>query len=428
MKPKLILRGQLLDFLTPQKLRHEAKGALVISSDGRIMWRGPFNKIPAAMKKATLHDYEDQLIMPGFIDTHIHFPQYRLLAAPGKDLLDWLARFTFPEEGRYGKKSHAVKVAEIFLDSLLAHGTTCALVFSSSHKPAAEALFVAAENRNMALITGKTMMDRNCPLPVRDKAEASAIETQELIEAFHGKARLAYAITPRFAITSTPEQLSLAGELLRDYPDCYMQTHLSESHAEIETVMKLFPQAKDYTEIYEHFGLLGPKSFFAHGIHLSARELNALAASQSKIAHCPTSNTFLGSGLFHMRRTQEAKVDIGLATDVGGGTSYSMLATMGEAYKVAMLNGIKLKAAEEFYMSTLGNAKILMRDHEIGSLDQGKFADIAIVNPAATDVLARRQALSETLEDILFSLMILGDDRAIRATYVAGKRLHYRRK
>lgn len=426
MTPRRILRGQLVDFPIEGQIRHEEKGALALGKDGRILWRGAYSKMKREWRDLPTDDYGDQLILPGFIDAHIHFPQYRLLAAPGKDLLDWLNRFTFPEEGRYANKAHAVKAADIFLDTLIAHGTTSALAFSSVHEGAADALFAAAETRGMALITGKTMMDRNAPEPVRDEAEAGGIASERLINKWHGKARLQYAITPRFAITSTPEQLAVSGALLTAHPDCVMQTHLSESHPEIETVKRLFPKAKDYTDIYDKYGLLGPTSFFAHGIHLSARELARLAETGSKVVHCPTSNTFLGSGLFNLTRTREAGVGAGLATDVGGGTSYSMLATMGEAYKVAMLNGIKLTAAQEFHMSTQGNAELLgLRD--VGTLDIGKCADITVLDPEATPVLARRQALSTSLEDVLFSLMILGDDRAIRATYVQGKRLHHRK-
>jgi guanine deaminase len=426
MTPKRILRGQLVDFPMEGQIRHEEKGALALGKDGRILWRGAFAKMKREWRELPTDDYGDHLIIPGFIDAHIHFPQYRLLAAPGKDLLDWLNRFTFPEEGRYASKAHAVKAADIFLDTLIAHGTTSALAFSSVHEGAADALFAAAHARGMALITGKTMMDRNAPEPVRDEAEAGGIASERLIKKWHGLGRLQYAITPRFAITSTPEQLAVSGALVKAHPDCFMQTHLSESHPEIETVKRLFPKAKDYTDVYDKFGLLGPKSFFAHGIHLSPRELARLAEAKSKVVHCPTSNTFLGSGLFHLTRTREAGVGAGLATDVGGGTSYSMLATMGEAYKVAMLNGIKLTAAHEFHMSTQGNAELLgLKD--VGTLDAGKCADITVLDPEATPVLARRQALSTTLEDVLFSLMILGDDRAIRATYVHGKRLHHRK-
>ena len=427
MKPGSIIRGHLVDFPEAGVIREEAKGALAIGRDGRILWRGAFSKLPREWKALRTVDYGDKLVMPGFVDAHIHFPQYRLLAAPGRDLLDWLNRFTFPEEGRYRSRAHAARAAEIFLDSLLSHGTTSALAFSSVHAVAADALFAAAEARNMALTTGKTMMDCHAPAPVRDDPETGGIESERLIRKWHGKGRLSYAITPRFAVTSSPAQLAVSGELVKAHPDCLMQTHLSESAAEIATVLEFYPKAKDYTDIYDHYGLLGEKSFFAHGIHLSARELRRLKETGSKIVHCPTSNNFLGSGLFHIARTRKAGVGVGLATDVGGGTSYSMLATMGEAYKVAMLNGVKLTAADEFHMATLGNAELLGRGAEIGSLDPGKFADIAVVDPEATPVLARRQALSESLEDVLFSLMILVDDRAIAASHVAGKCL-YRRK
>ena len=428
-----VIRGKIVTFATnPRKfpagqsvICHE-KGAVCIDSDGRIEWCGPFGGLPEQYRQLSCDDYGDALVVPGFIDAHIHFPQYRMLAAPGKDLLDWLNRFTFPEEARYASEAHARKAAEVFLKRLFAFGTTSALVFSSVHKCAADALFAEAEKHGMALITGKTMMDRNAPENVCDDPETGAVESAELLDKWHGRGRLRYAITPRFAVTSTAAQLQVSGELLRSHPDCLMQTHLSESAREIATVAELFPEATDYTDIYDRFGLLGPTSLFAHGIHLSDRECERLSESGSGVVHCPTSNTFLGSGLLDINHLGEAKrpVSLGLATDVGGGTSYSMLATMGEAYKVAMLNGRRLTGAQAFYMATLGNARRLKIEQETGSLDEGKWADITVLDPDATPVMKARNELSETLEDVLFSLIILGDDRAVRATYVSGQRVH----
>jgi guanine deaminase len=425
-----IIRGQTISFASDgQKITHHENGVVVIESDGRIGWVGDFSNLPADYAQLPVDDHGTKLILPGFVDAHIHFPQHRILAAPGKDLLDWLRRFTFPEEARYGDQAYATAAAETFLDHLVTHGTTSALVFCSVHKTCATALFVAAEKRGMALVTGKTMMDRNAIPAVHDTAEQSAIDTADLHHTWHGKGRLRHAVTPRFAITSSEAQLSYAGELLRDLKGALMQTHISESPGEIAYVAKLFPKAKDYTDVYDHYGLLGPRSLFAHGIHLSDREAQRLSESGSSVVHCPTSNTFLGSGLMSMPHLQNKKrpVRFGLATDVGGGTSYSMLATMGEAYKVQMLNGYKPTATQLFAMATIGNAHRLHIAEDVGDLVPQKYADLVVLDPEATPVLQHRLALSQSLDDVLFSLMILGDDRAVSATYIAGQKIHARK-
>jgi guanine deaminase len=424
-----VIKGQILSFgASHVDLKHELKGAIVIGDDGTILWSGPQPLMPHGFRQSPCDDYGDQIVMPGFIDAHIHFPQYRMLAAPGKDLLDWLTRFTFPEESRYADKPYAETSADLFLTRLFQHGTTSALAFCSVHKTCADALFAAARAHNMALITGKTMMDRNAIPSVQDDPETGARETQELYRAWHGKGRLRYAVTPRFAITSSEAQLKLSGELLASLDGALMQTHLSESPGEIAMVKQLFPNARDYTDVYDGFGLLSDRSLFAHGIHLSDRECARLSESGSSVVHCPTSNTFLGSGLMampHLRQPQRP-VHLGVATDVGGGTTYSMLATLGEAYKVQMLAGYKPTAVELFHMATRGNAERLHIGHETGAIETGKFADLVVLDPLATPVLASRQDISTSLEDVLFSLMILGDDRAVRATYVAGRKVHER--
>lgn len=430
MTIKRIVRGQTISFPAPDAMVHERKGAVAVDDEGRIAWVGPWARLPRNLKGAPVDDYDDCLVIPGLVDAHIHFPQYRILAAPGRNLLDWLHRFTFPEEARYARRAVAAPAAEVFLDTLWSNGTTAAAVFCSSHKICAEVLFAAAARREMAIVTGKTMMDRNAIPAVHDAPEQGARESDELLRKWNGRGRARYAISPRFAITSTEAQLRLAGELLADHPGVAMQTHLSESRVEIETVKELFPNDEDYVSVYDRFGLLGPTSLFAHGIHLSERECRRLSETGSKVVHCPTSNTFLGSGLFdvsHLRRP-ERPVDVGIATDVGGGTSYSMLATMGEGYKVAMLRGVKLGAIEMFHRATGGNARLIGVGEETGSLFPGKFADLAVLDPEATPVLARRHALSRSIEDVLFALALLGDDRAVRATYVAGRRVHWKRR
>lgn len=423
-----VIKGQVLSFSDEGAAVHEEKGAIVVGDDGTILWSGPQPLLPQPFRQAEVDDHGRMIVMPGFIDAHIHFPQYRMLAAPGKDLLDWLTRFTFPEESRYADHAYAAAAADVFVNRLFRHGTTAALAFCSVHKACADVLFAAAERHGMALVTGKTMMDRNAIPAVEDDPETGARESEDLYKAWHGRGRLRYAVTPRFAITSSDAQLKVSGELLASLPGALMQTHLSESHGEIALVAKLFPNARDYTDVYDSFGLLSDRSLFAHGIHLSDRECARLSESGSTVVHCPTSNTFLGSGLMPMPHLRKAArpVHIGLATDVGGGTSYSMLATLGEAYKVQMLAGYKPSAVELFAMATRGNAERLKIAHETGAIETGKFADLVVLDPCATPVLASRQEVSTSLEDVLFSLMILGDDRAVKATYVAGRKVHER--
>jgi guanine deaminase len=424
-----VLRGQIVTFgAAPGACRHEAKGALVTGDDGRIAWLGAASDLPAGFRDLPVHDYGDSLILPGFIDTHVHYPQYRILAAPGKDLLDWLNRFTFPEEARYADAAYAAHTASVFLDRLAQHGTTSALAFCTVHKGSVDALFTAAARRNMALISGKTLMDRNAPADLRDDPENAALDSAELYRRWHGRGRARYAVTPRFAITSSEAQLAVCGQLLRDLPEALLHTHLSESAPELAAMRKFFPNDADYTAVYERFDLVGDRSLFAHGIHLSERECQVLHEAGSAVIHCPTSNTFLGSGLMSMPHLGKAHrpVAYGIATDVGGGTSYSMLQTLGEAYKVQMLAGHKPSAIELFQLATRGNAARLKLENEIGALEPGKWADVVILDPKATPVMADRAALSESLEDILFALAILGDDRAVAATYIAGRKVHDR--
>jgi guanine deaminase len=344
-----VIRGQLVSFGSGA-VEHIENAAVVIDDTGRISWRGTFKNLPDHHKGLPIDDFGKQLILPGFVDAHIHFPQYRMLAAPAKDLLDWLNRYTFPEEARYANEDYANAAAEVFVNRLFAHGTTSALAFCSVHRQSADALFATAQKYNMALVTGKTMMDRNAIPAVQDTAEQGAKESEALYDKWHGRNRLRYAVTPRFAITSTEAQLSASGELLKSLPDALMQTHISESAGEIALVKQLFPNAVDYTDVYDQFGLLSSRSLFAHGIHLSERECRRLSESGSTVVHCPTSNAFLGSGIMaipHIQKTNRP-VHLGLATDIGGGTSYSMLTTMAETYKLQMLSGYKPSIAELF--------------------------------------------------------------------------------
>ena len=423
-----ILKGQLLDFAEDPSAGEEASyrfsegGALVIE-DGKIVWRGEWANLPSPYRDLAVVDHSDCLVLPGFIDAHLHFPQYRMLAAYAKDLLEWLNTYTFVEEQRYGDPSVAAPAAAIFLDELIRNGTTCCMAFSTIHGEALDCLFEAALTRNMHVISGKTMMDRNAPAGLRDTAESAYEDSQRLIQKWQGQGRLGYAISPRFAVTSTAEQLEVAGALVKAHPDLWMQTHLSENHGEIATVAKDFPEATDYTDVYDRFGLLGNRSYFAHGIHLSARELGRLRESGSTIVHCPTSNNFLGSGLFQYRNAQDAGVRIGMGSDIGGGTGYSMLETMRDAFVVSQLAGRRLSAFDAFYGATLGNARALGLADSVGTLDIGSYGDLVVLDPQATPIMKERHALSTKLHDILFALLIMGDDRCVRETYIAGKPL-----
>ncbi len=428
-----VVLGRLVDFVgDPAALGRAAvrdiPGGALALKDGRIAWAGPVDILPAAFRGAPQQDYGHCLLLPGFVDPHIHFPQYRIAAAGGNGLLDWLDRFAFPEEARYADTEHAAAAAEIFLDLLLAHGTTAALVFSTVHEEAADRLFAAAERRGMALAAGKTLMDRGAPAALRDDAETGLRASERLYARWHGRGRLRYAVSPRFAVTSGAAQLAAAGAFLQSHPDALMQTHLSETKEEIAEVARLFPDAIDYTDVYDRCGLLGPGSLFAHGVHLSARERQRLAEAGSTVVHCPTSNAFLGSGLFdigpYAPEAGTAAPRLAVATDIGGGTSYSLPATLGAAYRTAQLQGRRLQPERAFYLATRGNAEALGMGGDIGRLEPGFFADLVVLDPRATPLLAARDALSETLADTLLALMTLGDDRIVRASWVAGRQWH----
>jgi guanine deaminase len=370
--------------------------------------------------------YEDALITAGFIDTHIHLPQTGMVGSYGEQLLDWLNTYVFPVERQFADPAHAAEVSDIFIKELLRNGTTTALVFGSRHKESVEAFFTAAEKLNLRMIAGKVMMDRNAPDYLVDTAESSYVDSKALIERWHGKGRLHYAVTPRFAPTSTPEQLALAGQLLTEYPDLYMQTHISENLKEVEWVKELFPERRNYLDVYDHFKLLGERSVFAHGVHLCDQECERLAETGSAIAFCPTSNFFLGSGLFNLPMAERHKVNVGLGTDVGGGTSFSILQTLNEAYKVMQLQGAKLSPFKSLYLATLGGARALRLEDRIGNLQEGTEADFVVLDFNATPLLSYRMKQATSIEERLFVLMTLGDDRSVSETYSAGVLVHKR--
>lgn len=424
---RTLIRGRVLSFRSePQgpgdaaAYDYHEDGALLVG-DGLIIASGDYAGVKAEADGANEIDHRPHLLLAGLIDTHIHFPQVQVIASWGAQLLDWLNTYTFPAEAQYADEAHCAAMASAFLDQLTAHGTTTAVAYCSVHRQSAEALFAEAERRAMRIAAGKVMMDRNAPDSVCDTAQASYDDTKALIAKWHGKGRALYAISPRFAITSTPEQLEMAGALVGEHGDCYMQTHLSENHDEIAFTAELYPDAPDYLGVYEHYGLLGPKSLFGHCIHLSQRERDAMAATGSVAVFCPTSNLFLGSGLFDEAGLHGNGVRCAIATDVGGGTNYSMLRTLDEGYKVLQLNNQRLHPLKAFYWATLGNAKALTLEDRIGTLEAGSEADIIVLDACATAAMELRMRTVETLSEELFVLQTLGDDRAVVETYVAGK-------
>ncbi|MBW4508156.1 MAG: guanine deaminase [Scytonematopsis contorta HA4267-MV1] len=426
-------RGDLLDFVddpfyvSPEEsLRYIPDGLLIIEN-GVVKELGTYENLKDKYIDIPVTSYPGMLIMPGFVDTHIHFPQTEIIASYGEQLLEWLEKYTFPTEAKFQDKIYARKVAGIFLDELLRNGTTTALVLAAVYPESVDAFFEEAQARNLRMIAGKVMMDRNAPDFLLDTAESSYVQSKDLIERWHNKGRLLYAVTPRFAITSTNEQLHLTGKLLEEFSDVYLHTHLSENIDEVEWVKQLFPDCRDYLDVYDKFGLVRERSIFAHGVQLSDDEFKRMSEANATIAFCPTSNFFLGSGLFKIEKAKslDTPIKVGLATDVGGGTSFSMLQTASEAYKVAQLQRQKLSPFQALFLATLGGARALSLENKIGNFDVGKEADFIVVDSQATPIMAFRnpEATAKSLDELgdkLFSLIIMGDDRAIRATYVGG--------
>lgn len=430
--PITVVRGRFLDIQKTvsqaqdiiDQVRYIEDGVL-IAEQGQILWFGTWNDaqdhLPANVE---IQHYPEQLIIPGMIDTHIHFPQTEMVGAYGEQLLSWLNTYTFPTEIQFQDPSYAQKIAEFFIQELLKNGTTTALVFCTVHPESVDALFEAAAQQQMRLIAGKVMMDRHAPEALCDTAESAYEDSKALIGKWHGQGRALYAITPRFAPTSTPEQLERAGQLKAEFPDVYVHTHLSENKDEIAWVKDLFPAQKGYLDVYHHYGLTGNRSVFAHCVHLEDAEWQCMHETDSAIAFCPTSNLFLGSGLFPLKKSWQQQVKVGLGTDVGAGTSFSLLQTVNEAYKVQQLQGDKLSAYESLYHATLGGAKALDLDNKLGNFNVGKEADFVVLNLKPTALQQLRQSRSKSIEDSLFALFTMGDDRNIEVTYIYGQKAY----
>ena len=426
------LRADLLDFRGDPGLeapdanvvRHRPDHWLLIDN-GRIV-----DAVPAAQPPGgdwAREDHCGRLLLPGFIDTHVHSVQLDVIASHGAELLDWLDRYTFPAETRHADATHAATQAEAFTDALLTHGTTAAVVFPSVHATSVNALFAAARRRGMRVITGKVLMDRHAPEGLRDDVAQAQIDSEALIARWHGIDRLAYAVTPRFAATSSPQQLTMAGALLERHSGLYMQTHVAENRAEVAWIAQLFPQARSYLDVYHRHELLNERAVLAHGIWLDDVDRALLADSGAQIAHSPSSNLFLGSGLFDWQAMDSARAAVSLASDVGGGTSLSMVRTMADAYRVQALRGVRLSAFKALHTATLGAAQALRLDREIGSLEPGRVADLTVWDWAVGPVAVSRDALARDLHERLFAWMMLGDDRNLVTTLVAG-RTQYRRR
>ncbi len=410
-----------------ESIRYIPDGLMVLA-DGKVKALGSYENLHNEYSGIPITAYPEMLILPGFIDTHTHYPQLEMSAAYGEQLLEWLHQYTFPTEGKFQDKAYAQQIASLFLDELLRNGTTTALVFATVYPQSVDAFFEEASRRNLRMIAGKVMMDRNAPDFLLDTATDGYQESKQLLQKWHNQGRLSYAVTPRFAITSTDAQLQLAGKLLQEFPDVYLHTHLSENAKEVELVAELFPTSKGYLDVYDQAGLVGDKSVFAHGVQLREAEFQRLSAAKSAIAFCPTSNLFLGSGLFNLAQAKSAEhpVKLGLGTDIGAGTSFSLLQTVNEAYKVAQLRGQKLSAFQALFLATLGGARALSLDDKIGNFDVGKEADFIVLDLRATPLLAFRNkvptptSLAE-LADPIFATLLLGDDRTIHATYILGE-------
>ena len=426
MDKQTLLTGQTLVF-NGDPLHNAWEECVTINSAGgvliegaRIVAVGDAAALRAAHRQAQMISYGDDLICPGFVDAHTHYPQTAMIASWGKRLIDWLNTYTFPEEARFADPAYAAQIAQRYLDLTAANGTTTMASFATIHTGSVDALFEAAAARDQCVVTGKTCMDRNAPDDLRDTAQSAYDDSKALLERWHGTGRARYAITPRFSPTSTPDQLSALGALWAEHPDCLMQTHLSEQPDEVAWVRSLYPDARDYLDTYEMHGLLGARGLYGHAIHLEPREIDRLAEVQGCVIHCPTSNAFIGSGALNLPALAERGIPLGLATDTGGGSSFSMLRTMAAAYEAGQHHGHPFHAAQLMWLATQGSAQALHLGDEIGSLTAGHYADLAVLDLKSTPAIAQRTNRSENVWEDVFATIMLGDDRALRATWIAG--------
>ena len=429
MNNRKIIKGRALSFSENPFNHHfnfhslSPDNKYIYVNNGLIEGIGDTPNLNPAYDNAERIDPGDHVIMGGFVEAHFHYPQTAIIASWGKRLIDWLNTYTFPEEMRFGDPTYAAEIAERYVEFALHNGTTSMASYCTIHPESVEAFFTAAADRNMCVVAGKTCMDRNAPDGLRDSAKSAYDDSKALIERWQSKGRAHYAITPRFSPTSTPEQLEALGALWAEHPECLMQTHLSEQTDEIAWVRELFPNARDYLDTYETFGLLGERGLYGHAIHLEPREMDRLAEVGASVVHCPTSNTFIGSGLFNTAGMMAREINVGLATDTGGGSSFSMLRTMAATYEIAQLRGVALHPAQLLWLATCGSARALHLDNQIGNIASGMAADMVVLDLASTPAIAQRSARAEDIWEEIFPTIMMGDDRAIAATYVAGQRV-----
>ena len=421
-------RGAILNFRSDPGAHDDPSSfeffedGLLVTRDGRVEAIGPAQELlPSLPADVEIVGHGDSILMPGFVDTHIHYPQTDVIGSGGRQLLDWLEDYTFPAERRFSDPVYAREVADDFLDELVRNGTTTAMVFCTVHRASVDAFFESAATRRMRMVAGKILMDRNSPDFLRDSVVTGERDSRELLEKWHGHERLSYAITPRSAITSSEAQLESAGQLAKEFPDALIQTHVAENLDEIAWVRQLFPQARSYLDVYDSYGLLRNRAIYAHCIHLDQADRARMAQSGASAAFCPSSNLYLGSGLFDIAAADASGMPFSIATDVGGGNSFSMLRTLGDAYKIAQLSRQHLSPLRAFYLATLGGARALGLEGQVGRLAVGAEADFIVLNLRATQLIARRTTQSRTLAEKLLVLMTLGDDRVISRTYVLGR-------
>ncbi|MCP4470426.1 MAG: guanine deaminase [Gammaproteobacteria bacterium] len=421
------IRASFLHFLADPDNTGDAyqylEDGLLILKQGRVQQLvNALDCIDHLPDGSALYDYSGSLVMPGFIDTHAHYPQTEMIASYGLQLLDWLKQYTFPTEEKFCERGYADRIAEFYCEQMLRNGTTTSAVFATVHPQSVDAIFEAARRRDMCLVAGKVMMDRNAPASLCDDPQQSYRQSVELIQRWHLRGRLHYAVTPRFAPCCSPEQLEICGRLLAEHPDLYLQSHAAENVDEVRWVAELFADSRSYLDVYDRFGLLGPRALYAHCIHLDETDRERMAESGAAMAFCPTSNLFLGSGLFSLDSAGRHGIRVGLATDVGAGTSFSQLQTLNEAYKVCQLAGHSLTPLKAFHLATLGAAESLYLDHRIGNFAVGKEADFVVLDLQATELMKLRMQDTQSIEEKLFALMMLGDDRCVQATHVMGQR------
>ena len=424
---KTLILGQTLTFVddpfkvpVAEAAMHEPRGGVLVE-DGMIAATGPADDLQRAHPDATVTDMGSRLLTAGFVDSHAHYPQTAIIASWGKQLVDWLNTYTFPEEARFRDAAYARETAGRYLDLMLMNGTTTVCSYCTIHPESVDAFFIEARKRGLRAVAGKTCMDQNAPDNLRDTVQSSHDDSKRLIERWHGVDRLGYAITPRFSPTSTPEQLEALGTLWAEHPDCLMQTHLSEQTDEVAWALSLHSDARDYLDTYEMHGLLGEGALYGHAIHLNEGERVRIAEAGASVVHCPTSNTFIGSGLLDLIGLAACGIRIALATDTGGGSSFSMLRTMAAAYEIAQLRGAALHPAQLYWLATAGSARAMRLDGKIGTLAPGLEADLIALDLASTAAIAQRANRAEDFWEALFPTIMMGDDRAVAQVWVAGR-------